>query len=120
LPLRFPTGRLVSARWKPAWWLATGSTAAGVLAAAFHPGPLWNDLDGFDIPNPFGLHRLGDLALILSDAPFGLLLASMLVAAASLVVRLHRARGVERQQIKWFAYFGVVLALLFVLQFVVQ
>jgi hypothetical protein len=120
VPLRFPTGRLVSARWKPAWWLATGATVAGVLGAAFHPGPLWNYLDRFDVPNPFGLPRLGGLALMLSDAPFGLLLASMLVAAASLVMRLRRARGVERAQIKWFAYFGVLLALLFVLQFVVQ
>jgi zinc transporter ZupT len=33
------------------------------------------------------------------------------VAAASVLVRLHRADGVERQQIKWFAYSASVLAI---------
>jgi len=120
LPLLFPTGGLVSARWKSAWWLITGATIAGALGAAFHSGPLFNSLQGFDVPNPFGVAGLGGLFLVLGTVPFGLLLASMLVAAGSLVVRLRRARGEERQQIKWFAYFGVVLALLFVLQFVVR
>jgi hypothetical protein len=32
------------------------------------------------------------------------------VASASLVVRLHHARGVERQQIKWVAYAGALAA----------
>jgi hypothetical protein len=120
LPMLFPTGRLFSPRWKLAWYLAIGATVAGALGAAFHPGPLWNYLDGFGISNPFGLPRMGGLVLMLSDAPFGLLLASMLAAAASLVVRVRHAWGIERQQIKWFAYFGVVLVMLFVVQFVVQ
>jgi hypothetical protein len=120
LPLLFPTGRLLSRRWKSAWWLITGATIAGALGAAFHSGPLFNSLEGFDVPNPFGVAGLGGLFLVLGIVPFGLLLASMLVAAGSLVVRLRRARGEERQQIKWFGYFGVVLALLFVLQFVVR
>jgi hypothetical protein len=120
LPLLFPAGQLVSRRWKPAWWLITGATIAGALGAAFHPGPLFNSLQGFDVPNPVGVAGLDGLFLVLGAVPFGLLLASMLVAAGSLVVRLRRARGEESQQIKWFAYFGVVLALLFVLQFVVR
>jgi hypothetical protein len=120
LPLLFPTGRLLSARWKPAWWLITAATVASALGAAFHLGPLFNWLEGFDVPNPFGVAGLGGLFQVLAVVPFGLLLASMFVAAVSLVVRLRRARGEERQQIKWFAYFGVMLALLFVLQFVVH
>jgi hypothetical protein len=120
LPLLFPTGRLVSARWKPAWWLAIAATVAGALGAAFHPGPLFNWLEGFDVPNPLGVAGLGGLFQMLATVPIGLLLATMLVAAVSLVVRLRRARGDERQQIKWFVYFGVVLALLFILQFVVN
>jgi hypothetical protein len=34
--------------------------------------------------------------------------ALIFVASASLVVRLHHARGVERQQIKWVAYAGAL------------
>jgi hypothetical protein len=41
-------------------------------------------------------------------------MALLIVGAVSMVVRLRRARGVERQQMKWFAYAAVVLALVFV------
>ena len=30
-------------------------------------------------------------------------------AGAALIVRLRRARGVERQQLKWFAYAGAMI-----------
>ncbi len=33
-----------------------------------------------------------------------------MLAAAAVVVRLRRARGAERQQLKWFAYVGVLAA----------
>jgi hypothetical protein len=36
--------------------------------------------------------------------------ALIFVASASLLVRLHHARGVERQQIKWVAYAGALAA----------
>src|SRR5262249_6092749 len=55
VPLRFPTGRLVSPRWRPAWWLAVGTTAAEVLLLAIAPIPLGNVLAGADIPNPLGI-----------------------------------------------------------------
>jgi hypothetical protein len=122
LPLLFPTGRLVSARWRPAWWLAIGATMATALFGAFLLPELTNDLEGFAVLNPFGLVPLSvavafsDLFLVLDGVLYVLLLTSILVAAASLVVRLRRAQGDERRQIKWFAYFAVTLALLFVLQ----
>ncbi|MDQ3662844.1 MAG: hypothetical protein M3454_17710 [Actinomycetota bacterium] len=40
-----------------------------------------------------------------------LLIAGLVVAVASSVLRYRRARGVERQQLKWFAYAGLILAL---------
>jgi hypothetical protein len=122
LPLLFPTGRLVSKRWRPAWWLAMSAMVSLALGAAFHAGPLFNNLDTFDVPNPFGVTMpgLGDLVFVLSTVPFALLLTSMLLAAVSVVVRLRRAQGAERRQIKWFAYFGALLALLFVVQGVVR
>src|SRR5260221_5647448 len=120
VPLLFPTGRLLSARWKPAWWLASGVTVATALVVAFQPGALRNQLFGFHVPNPLGVAGLGAVAPVLNAVLFVLLLASILVAVASLVVRLRRARGVERQQIKWFGYFAIGLALLFVLQTVVD
>lgn len=121
VPLLFPTGRLLSRRWRPAWWLATGATLAVALSSAFAPEPLDNWLIGLGVPNPLGVAGLGDnLTIVLEVAPYSLLLASMLVAAASLIVRLGHARGKERKQIKWFAYFGVAFALFFVLRGVVR
>ncbi len=122
VPLRFPTGRLVSARWWPAWWLAVGATAAETLLLAFAPIPLGNVLDGADVPNPLGIAGLAAVgpAFIVQALLIVVLLASMLLAVASLVVRLGRARGIERQQIKWFAYSAILLGLLEVAQSVVQ
>jgi hypothetical protein len=53
MPLLFPTGRLLSPRWRPIAWLAGAATAAFMVLAALKP-----DLDrapGRDIANPIGL-----------------------------------------------------------------
>ena len=39
-----------------------------------------------------------------------MLVVSILASASSFVLRLHRARGDERQQLKWFAYAATLLA----------
>jgi hypothetical protein len=54
------------------------------------------------IPNPVGIGGLpapeqGAMGAVLT----GLFLAVSLAACASLVARFRRARGVERQQLKW-------------------
>jgi hypothetical protein len=117
LPFLFPAGGLVSGHWRPAWWLAIGATAVLVLYRMLDPGPLGNRLDPYEIANPLAVARLGDLYRVFFSVPLDLLHASMLVAAASLVVRLRRARGYERQQIKWFAYFGAAVGALEVLRY---
>jgi hypothetical protein len=49
--------------------------------------------------------------LRLAYAAAGVVLAGVILAALiSLIVRFHRARGIERQQLKWFAY-GTALLL---------
>jgi hypothetical protein len=52
------------------------------------------------IHNPLGIERLPNVY----KPAEGLLLSLILIAGGSQVVRLRRAGGVERQQIKWFAY----------------
>jgi hypothetical protein len=120
VPLLFPTGRLLSKRWKPVWWLAIGITVAVVLVTTIQQGPLTNHLDGFDLSNPFGVAGIGDVTRKLDNVLLMVFLASILLAVASLVVRLRHARGGELRQIKWFAYVVIVLVLLFVLQSVVR
>jgi hypothetical protein len=64
---------------------------------------------GRRIANPVGsegLDKLGTLPTV--GVAEGLFLVAAVGAVASVVVRFRRSRGVERQQIKWFAYVIVV------------
>ena len=101
-PLLFPNGRPPSPRWRPILWLAVTGIAVLVVALALLPGPLD---DGFyPVDNPVGLEGAGDLLGMIIVAS-GILLGFCLVAAlVSLFVRLRRARGEERQQLRWFVY----------------
>jgi hypothetical protein len=100
LPLLFPSGRLPSPRWRPFAWLSVLLVVAGTIVAAISPAPGV----GLSIRNPFGIESLPDLNQQLQALMFVLIF----IASASLVARLHRARGVERQQIKWVAYAGAL------------
>ena len=99
LPLLFPTGRLISRRWRPVLWFGIAALLAQVLGAAFQPGPLEIESPR-SLENPLGIEAAG----VVSDAGTVLAAVAYLLAAASLVVRFRRARGTERQQLKWFAY----------------
>ena len=103
LGLLFPDGRLPTPRWRPFAWLVGAAVVGGSVAAAYSPGPI----DSLaPIRNPLGIEGAPNLSAAVEVVIFALTLG----AAGSLVVRLRRARGVERQQIKWFAYAAVVLA----------
>jgi hypothetical protein len=100
LPLLFPNGRLPSPRWRPFAWLTVLLAAVGTIMAAISPGPGV----GLSIRNPLGIESLPDL----NEQLQALMFALIFVAAASLVLRMRYAGGVERQQIKWVAYAGAL------------
>jgi hypothetical protein len=67
-------------------------------------------LDVLSIFNPAGISgATGDFVVTLGKVGLFLFLASMLLAALSLVVRLVRARGEERQQLKWFVFAAAMM-----------
>jgi hypothetical protein len=103
LLLLFPTGRLPSPRWRPVARLAVVGYVADVVGRAFGPGPLDEEWYG-PLANPLGIEAAEDLAPVALAVVTMLLLPTVLAAAASLLVRLWRARGVERLQVKWFCY----------------
>ena len=78
---------------------------------AVTPGPL----EASGQPNPLGI----DSARAALEWIYGLatlcLVVLLLLCAGSVVVRFRRAGGVERQQLKWFAYGTGQLAVLFAL-----
>jgi hypothetical protein len=101
----FPTGRPVSPRWRWVLWLAGVGNLLFVLSSL----SLWPlrgvALLGIRSPEPTGglmvLYSLGAMAAMVA----------VLAAAVSLVVRFRRASGVERQQLKWLAYAGMLAVL---------
>src|SRR5215212_5966688 len=110
LPLLFPDGRLLSRRWLPVALLAGIATLSIVLLNAVIDNLPVNGAPGHGIDNPVGIEGLRKV----EDLPFfgvlnGLFIAGVAGAAASVVVCFRRSRGVERQQMKWFAYATVVL-----------
>ena len=102
--LLFPDGRLPSPRWRPVAWGVALGTAGGVAGLALKAGPL---VDFPQISNPYGVDGpvVGIVGVVGSIVAAG----SMVASAASLIVRLRRTRGEQRQQIKWLAYAGAVL-----------
>jgi signal transduction histidine kinase len=108
LMLLFPDGRLLSRRWRFVAWAAILGATLAAVADGFYPGLLAthgyaeNPLEAMGFFGS-GLTAYGSLAAskVLASA---LLLISTLAALISLAVRLHRARGDERQQIKWFLF----------------
>jgi hypothetical protein len=109
--LLFPTGRSLSSRWRPVTWLAVSVTVAWTVVGALSPSL---DVVTGTIANPFGVAGADPDAGLVGAILNGLLLFLLAAAIVSLVVRFRRSRGVERQQLKWFAYAGalVVLAML--------
>jgi hypothetical protein len=107
LMLLFPDGRLPSRRWRIVAWAAVFGAALTTLADALRPGPLPTHPY---IDNPFGVwitvggFTTSNLYAALSLLGMTLLTASTLAALFSLILRLHRARRDQRQQLKWFLY----------------
>jgi hypothetical protein len=102
LPLYFPTGRLLSPRWRPVLWLGIAFLSSAVVSNALQPGPTeWlagvrparNPVVYLPAVKPL-LDVIGVAGLCLLPGIGG--------AIAALVVRFRRSRGIERQQLKWF------------------
>jgi hypothetical protein len=108
--LLFPTGRLPSRRWRWLAWLTVAYILVGVTTAAFSPGATLGALG--PIRNPLGIEGLTPIykAVLYTMSP-----ALFAAAVFSLFVRLRRAVGVERQQLKWLAYAAGGLAIVSIL-----
>ena len=113
LALLFPEGRPPSPRWQPFAWLIGVVIVVGTVAVATWP----ETAAGFDLADhPIGIEVATDEV----NPVEVVLYALALVVMSSLVVRLRRTKGVERQQVKWFAYAVAVLAISAILAYVVS
>jgi hypothetical protein len=105
----FPDGRLPSARWRPAGWMALASGAGTLILLPLQPsleGP-----DGY-VANPLGVGPGFEdiLAPVFWVCWFGLLLS---LFGGALALRAHYRAGSRerRRQVLWLAYGAVLLPL---------
>ena len=102
--LLFPDGYLLSPRWRWAAWLAAGGVVlmtAGMAVSTF----------GDPVRYALSEEEPSGLAGLVLTVSISAALVSFLAGLASLALRWRRARGNERQQLKWVA-FAAGLALL--------
>jgi len=118
LLLFYPTGRLLSPRWR--WVLGLSLLVYSSLALW---GGFSRTLDVGDpalgrgtMPNPLGfLPAPGQGALLIFTAA---MFATMAAAVLGLAVRFRRARGIEREQMKWLLFAGALFITAMLLDFV--
>jgi hypothetical protein len=104
-----PTGSLPSPRWR--WWARIAvvaplsweaATVLGIESVAFPPF--------YSFRNPYFVPVLAAPAMAVALPALAITLLSVVLGGASLVVRFRRARGEERQQLRWVASAAVVAA----------
>jgi cytochrome b subunit of formate dehydrogenase len=113
LPLVYPTGHLLSRRWRAVAAAGLVAMVTAMLQGALGPliGP-WPP----GTQNPLLLDGPAGAALQLFD---GLMVAFVgagfaVAAAISVVLRFRRAEGIERQQVKWLAAIATIVAVAFI------
>jgi signal transduction histidine kinase len=109
----FPNGRPASPRWGLLVRLGAIGYLLGLASLVLAPGKL--DISEPALQNPIGLRGpFGAVVQALGGVGFVLILATFLGGLVSAILRFRRSRGEERQQLKWFAFATVIVALAFV------
>jgi hypothetical protein len=122
LPLttvRFPDGTRPAQWWAVDWLAAAGTAIFAAGVALSPPGivvrflliatPLHASVTP-RITNPLGAPLSPNASAIVIYAGITMVLVAYAVSVASVVDRSRKARGDERQQLKWFGYAGVIIA----------
>ncbi|HEY6041700.1 MAG TPA: hypothetical protein VIX58_06180 [Anaerolineae bacterium] len=101
--LVFPTGRLLSPRWR--WLVAMIAVLFIVFTGINTVTPVWQDPNtGKSVRNPLGENLIpAGLSFDAIALPFGIaLVATAALCVLSVFVRYRRSAVVERVQLKWF------------------
>jgi hypothetical protein len=104
-----PTGSLPSPRWR--WWARAMVAVPVASLVVMTPAPGSVDPYYQVVGGPFDFRGLSGVVLVVNQATLAVITFAVVVAAGSLVVRFRRARGVERQQLRWVALAAALMVL---------
>ena len=114
--LLFPSGKLPSKRWTRRAWLIGAGFVLGCVSFAVAPGHLNNMppriLNRYALPEGLATEVFVNAGMIL-------FLAALVTAAVGVVQRYRSSRGLQRQQMKLFAFAAAGLAISMVLVVIV-
>ena len=117
--LIFPTGRLLSRRWRPVAWAATTGLAAWVVGNILAPTIITADAAG--TPNPIGVSGpAGKAFQVVAVVGALILLGCGLAAIASVIARYRRAQLIEREQLKWLVFASAIIVVAVVTEVALQ
>ena len=104
--LLFPTGRPLSHHWGILAWIAVGAMAIYIPVTILAPNPVGH------FPFPTDILSVSTAArTFLAPLRWVMIIVTILCALAatySLLLRLYLARGIERQQLKWFVFAAAI------------
>lgn len=112
LILLFPDGHLPSPRWAVLAWGAGVVAVVVPVGIVLTPG-LVEEAPVAGLANPLAVAGLATPALALTTVFLPLVPLGVLAAATSLGLRFRRSRGIQREQIKWLATAGALVAALY-------
>jgi signal transduction histidine kinase len=101
--LLFPDGRLPGPRWRPVVWIGAVGVALALPGWTLSPDRGNEFVSGH---NPLAAPSLPTWPMF--AVGFSLFVTAFVASGVALVLRFRRASGVQRQQIKWFAFAAVI------------
>jgi hypothetical protein len=115
IPLIFPDGRLLSARWRWVVVLAVSAMVALGLSLLLGPDPIGDP----PMDNPFTIPQLEPLMRLLGGYASWSAVVGFGAALLAVVIRYRRGDEVERHQLKWLIAVAIVAAVAFPVAFIV-
>ena len=110
--LLFPDGHLLGRRWKIVAWVAAAGMAIALPGWVLSPDRAQDYASG---RNPLAADALPTGAML--AVGMALFAGALVASAVSLVIRFRRSRGLERLQLKWFAFAATAAAVILPVSF---
>jgi hypothetical protein len=112
--LTFPTGRLLSPRWR--WVVGMIALLIVIFVVFVTASPEWQDpTTGTNFPNPLSLNVMpANLTFDAIQTPWMIaLVTTSALCVLAVLIRYRRSGSVEREQLKWFLYASAIFIALY-------